>query len=188
MLGSAALVRLTHAGRAATPTRDDVDARCREILDGLDIPEPFELGTFLGNIATLRGRRIYVRPFTARHGLCGAWIRTRHADYIYHDQHTTYLHRTHIVLHEVGHMLLGHEFSRMTESELAGPLAPKVSAHLIRSTPGHAGYGSAQEREAETLASIILERASWPASALRATAIAPRTGPARGSSSNACTP
>ncbi len=136
---------------------------CQEILDNLDIPEPFELATFIAYLVSVRGRRINVRPFRAKQGLCGVWIRARQVDYIYYDEHTTDLHRTHIVVHEIAHMLLGHQGTSLIAGELSPLLAPSLGAELIGTMLGRGGaYASPQEREAELLASVILERASRP--------------------------
>lgn len=143
---------------------------CQQILDDLDIPEPFELTAFLARIASLRGRRIYIQPFTARHGLCGAWIRTQHADYLYHDQHTTSVHQIHILVHEIAHMLLGHEQDGGAATDLAGLLSPNPGDQHVTAMNGRCtAYTSARERDAETLASVILERSAWQASPARAT-------------------
>jgi hypothetical protein len=142
---------------------DETRARCQVILDSLDIPQPFELPTFVAYIASLRGRQISVRPFRAGpDGMCGAWIRARSADYIYHDDQTTALHRAHIVLHELAHMLLGHKGTGSSLlSELRHLIALGAADAMKGAEPEPGGsYTSAEEREAEMLGSMILERAS----------------------------
>src|SRR5689334_14057925 len=90
--------------------RADVRRRHAAIIRELEIPAPFDLGQFVAGLERRRGRLIRLRPFSfGTGGLCGLWIGTAEADYIYHEAGTTLFHATHIVLHEIAHMLLGHE-------------------------------------------------------------------------------
>jgi hypothetical protein len=96
---------------------------------------------------------------------CGLWIATAEADYIYYEQDTTPFHATAIALHDIAHMLLGHSGSAAWQN-LARRLAPDVPAPLARTILGRSGYATPDERAAETLASLMLERATrWPAAA-----------------------
>lgn len=64
-------------------------------------------------------------------------------------------HATHIALHEIAHMLLGHRHTAAWEN-LVGLLAPDVDQALIQLILGRGAYSTAEERDAETLASHIL--------------------------------
>jgi hypothetical protein len=88
------------------------------------------------------------------------WIGTADADYIYHETGTTPFHATHIVLHELAHMLLGHQHTTAWD-QLISLLAPDVDQALIQLILGRSTYGTAEEREAETLASLIFSRAAF---------------------------
>ena len=60
-------------------------------------------------------------------------------------------------------MLLGHTGSGAWQ-DLARRLAPDVPASLVRTILGRSSYATPDERDAETLASLMLERATqWPA-------------------------
>lgn len=144
--------------------------RCSAIVRDLEIPEPFDLGQFMAKLARQRQRAIILHPFTSRPGdPCGLWIRTAETDHIFHEQGTTPWHMTHIVTHEIAHVLLDHRGST-TWHDLIDLLAPDVDAALAGLILGRTAYSTQKEREAETLASLILERAS----------AAPRTVPAVG--------
>jgi hypothetical protein len=139
---------------------DETRARCQLILGSLDIPQPFDLPAFVASVASLRGRHISLTPFRAGpDGLCGAWIRARSTDYIYYDDQTTPLHQAHIVLHEIAHMLLGHHSAGPTLLPGPRPLAGPGPGAADAEPESGGSYAAAQEREAETLASMILERA-----------------------------
>ena len=57
-------------------------------------------------------------------------------------------------------MLLGHGGSKGTGRDLADLLAPDVNPALVRLVLGRSAYTTAEERDAETLASLILGQAS----------------------------
>ena len=139
-----------------------VGPRLDDILGDLDLPVPFELANFLARVEKLRSRPIDLRPFRAPPGgPSGVWIGARHADYVFYDQAATTLHRTHIVVHEIAHMLLGHHGIGPADRDLIRIITPDPNADLIALILGRNGlYQSPREREAEYLASIILERAS----------------------------
>jgi hypothetical protein len=135
-----------------------VGARGRHaaIVRELDLPVPFDLGEFVVGLERKRERPIRLRPFNSGPWCpCGLWIGTADADYVYHDAGTTPFHATHIVVHELSHMLLGHEHGDAWEW-LIGVLAPDVDQALIQLILGRGAYSTAEELEAETLASLIL--------------------------------
>ena len=122
----------------------------------LDIPAPFDLGEFVAGLERQRHRPIRLSPFSSGPGVpCGLWIGTADADYIYHEAGTTPFHATHIAVHELAHMLLGHQHTAAWE-RLIQFLAPDVDRALIQLMLGRSAYSTAEERDAETLASLIL--------------------------------
>ena len=136
--------------------RTGAKGRYAVILRDLQMPVPFELGQFVAALEQQRRRPILVRPFTSGpEGPCGLWIGTADADYIYHEAGTTPFHATHIALHEIAHMLLGHQHAAAWE-QLISLLAPDVNQALIQLILGRCAYSTTEEREAETLASLIL--------------------------------
>jgi hypothetical protein len=131
------------------------------IVGDLDMPVPFDLGQFVAGLERERHRPIRLRPFSSGAGVpCGLWIGTADADYIYHETGTTPFHATHIVLHELAHMLLGHHQHTAAGDRLISLLAPDVDQALIQLILGRSTYGTAEEREAETLASLIFSCAA----------------------------
>lgn len=141
----------------------DRKARHGAIVRDLDIPSPFSIREFAARLERQRNRPIRLRPFSfTPGGPCGLWIGTAEADYVYYEQGTTPFHRSVIALHELAHMLLGH-YGLSAWQSLARRVAPDVSPALVSLMLGRSGYSSPEEREAETLASLILDRATvWP--------------------------
>jgi hypothetical protein len=140
--------------------------RCAAIAASLDIPQPFDLDVLLARVAASRGREIYLHSFVSGPGVpCGLWLGTAKADHIFAEAGTSPWHRTQIVVHELAHMLLGHGATGDGAVRLASVLVPDVSPALIRLFLRRSVYSSAEERDAETLASLILTRASARAAA-----------------------
>lgn len=146
--------------------------RCRRLLNELDIRPPLDVHELCRRVGEQRGKPI--RPIAHSipvPGPFGAWITTDTADYILFQQETTKSHQGHIILHELGHILAGHR-SDEEDDALLGQLYPDVEPASLRAeypdlAPGavrralrRTSYDSAQEREAETVATIILEWAS----------------------------
>jgi len=80
-------------------------------------------------------------------GPFGLWFMTGSMDVIFYQQQTTRPHQDHIILHEIGHIIAEHPSDEGDEQAIAA---------LGRRTC----YDSAYEREAELVATIILEWAS----------------------------
>jgi hypothetical protein len=126
--------------------------RCERRLRGIRVPHPFDLDHFSAEVAARRGRPLHRRPL---HGLgagtpCGLWLELPTADYVFYDPGTSPLHAEHIVLHEIAHILCGHR---------AGPelarLFPDLDPEVVARALGRSGHTTADEREAEMLASLI---------------------------------
>ncbi|WP_147268352.1 hypothetical protein [Spongiactinospora rosea] len=79
----------------------------------------------------------------------------READYIFHEHLISSLHRQHIIMHEIGHILFGHHSSLWTSSGLSKLLLPDLDPELIKGMIGRAGYDNVQEREAEMFADLL---------------------------------
>ncbi|MBF6332432.1 hypothetical protein [Nocardia transvalensis] len=143
-------------------TERELRRRCRRLLNELNIRPPLDVAALCQRVGEQRGRpiRLVSHPITVP-GPFGAWIATKRADYILYQQETTKAHQDHIILHELGHLLAGHRSDQENESLIAqlyrgSDLPPDAVRRALRRT----SYDTAQEREAETVATIILEWAS----------------------------
>lgn len=140
--------------------------RCQALVAGLPLPSPFSVPALVDILARRRGRPIHVRTLPAGFGVtaCGAWIRLPSADVIYVEERTSRVHRDHIVLHEIGHLLCDHTGSGDEGHPLARVL-PDLSPELIERLLTRTGYTTDEEQEAELVASLIRTaaqaRASW---------------------------
>ncbi|MEV7419620.1 hypothetical protein [Streptomyces sp. NPDC089919] len=122
--------------------------RCEAILSHLDLSHPFSLDGLCTRVAEQRGRPIRLHPLpkeAAESGVCGLWVGTDTVDYVFYEAQTSRLHQEHIVLHELGHILFGHN---SIEGQDSGSGAPVILGQRTN-------YTTRQEQEAEMLASLI---------------------------------
>jgi hypothetical protein len=129
--------------------------RCLARLRDLPLPAPFDVRTLCDQIAARRGRPIRLVPMAGLTGVCGLWIATDTTDLVCYERDTTRPHQDHIILHELSHLLCEH-----FPVGLPGALLPDLDPAMVRTVLGRAGYSTAEEREAETLASLIRQRAT----------------------------
>ncbi|GAB1640252.1 hypothetical protein [Krasilnikovia sp. MM14-A1259] len=154
------------------PTRQMLKT-CQAVVDSLSLPRPFSVDALLDGLAVRRGRPIKIH--TLRGAItadaCGLWISTELSDDIFVEERTTTFHREHIILHEIGHLLCDHGASGGGASTMFARLLPDLDPALIRRFLARTNYTSAQEQEAELVASLIRTaagtRARPPSSGVR---------------------
>jgi hypothetical protein len=127
----------------------------------LGLPDPFDLAEMCARVGDQQGKAIVLMatPMSMGGGLCGLWMGTAKADYVFYEQDTTLLHQQHIVFHELGHILRRHTPARILGADLATALAPHVDTN--REAPrvlGRDAYTDDHEYEAELIATFILRR------------------------------
>lgn len=156
------------AGAAWRRPRRALWKRAREVADTVDLPEPFDAEAFVASLAAGRGRPIELMPVSAPEGApCGLLMSTERADYILYPTTTTALHRQHILLHEVGHLLCGHTGADAGADGVAidaagRQLMPNLSPELVRRVLGRTTYSEVEEREAELVATLLAQRVVRP--------------------------
>ncbi|NKY30390.1 hypothetical protein [Nocardia gamkensis] len=157
-----------------------IQARFRSLTRDLPIPHPWDLQTYLDDVAAHRGRSISLLPIdtallagTGCGTGSGLWIAKQDSDVIAYGADTTEWHAEHIIVHELGHMLLGHgpEQSESGEAPASAPtvaavadLLPSISPESIAHVLGRTDYGTRRERDAETFADMVMLHAMRPPS------------------------
>lgn len=141
------------------------DAELQALARRMPIPVPWDRHQFVDNVARMRGRpiRLVPTPTPALAGSpCGLWLKRDADDVIVHAIGTSEYHMDQIVCHEVGHMVLGHDESRaggppgLPHDHLSSTLLPDLDPAAVRAVLGRTDYASAQERAAETFASMLM--------------------------------
>lgn len=152
-----------------------MEHRFREVSRDVPIPSPWNLTAYLDAVADHRGRTITLQPvdtaLLAGTGCgtgSGLWIAKRDSDIIVYGADTTEWHAEHIIVHELGHMLLGHGPESGTETPAPQPISaladllPSISPESIAYVLGRSDYASARERDAETFADLVMLQAMRP--------------------------
>ncbi len=134
--------------------------RCKRELRSLDLQSPLQVDRLCRLLGERRQRPIRLVPHPLPvPGPFGAWLATETVDYILYQQATTKSHQAHIILHEIGHMIADHHNDVVSDS----PDEEQPSTHATDSIARalhRTSYDDEQEREAELIATIILEWAS----------------------------
>lgn len=134
--------------------------RCLAMLRDLPLPVPFDVHALCERVAERRGRPMRLVPVAGLTGVCGLWIATDTTDLICYERDTTRPHQDHIILHELSHVLCDHFPVELPGTSQARALFPNLDPAMVRAVLGRAGYSTDEEREAETLASLIRQRAT----------------------------
>ncbi|ADG78171.1 hypothetical protein TPAU25S_03083 [Tsukamurella paurometabola] len=156
------------ARRRRRVERDRVAAAwsaCTAAVDSLDLTGQVSVEDLRAAVARHQQRTICLTPFAlesaAVHGLL---LSTDDVDYIVFEQNTMPFHQEHIILHELGHIMLAH-----ASSTAVGEMVVSSQPYAL-STAGLPGEGTAtrilgrhtyedrQELEAEVMASILGQR------------------------------
>lgn len=126
----------------------------RRLVERGGVPRPLDIDELVARLEAHRERPIELRASAVPDGgPCGLWIRRPDHDVIVFTVHATGLHRDHIVLHEVGHMLADHRrgpaFARRPTEQ---PDTGLDLAEYLRSRPSYTAH---EEHEAEMIANLI---------------------------------
>jgi hypothetical protein len=132
------------------------------------VSRPWNVDTFLDRLEALRDEPIDVVAVEYQRGApSGAWRLRDGRHLIAYPRNTSPLHQDHIILHEIGHMLLDHRGDctlALDEAQRIAPnLAPAAFAHLLTRVTTEL-----DEYEAELVAVSIITQATMSAPTLYA--------------------
>ncbi|MFJ6943341.1 regulator component [Streptomyces wuyuanensis] len=132
---------------------------CEERVRQLGLPHHFGTEDLCDAVAARRGRPIVLKPLATAGAIdapCGIRVETDAADYLFYEAATSLLHRTHILTHEISHIVCDHPGSLSLDEH--APLATGINPTLIRRMAGRTSYTTQDEREAELMATVIRQR------------------------------
>lgn len=133
--------------------------QCAELVDGLTIPSPFGLDAFCEQLGRDRGRPISrLAVELPAGGPCGLLVSTDESEVVLVERRTSDWHQRHIVLHELGHLLWGHD--RVMADDTSLLLLPHLDPEMVHRVLARTAYSALEERQAEMVASLVLERVS----------------------------
>ncbi|MFG2290369.1 toxin [Streptomyces sp. NPDC048595] len=133
------------------------------VLARLDLSDGCDITTLVEQLSADRGRPIQLvsLPLGAT-APCGMWLATDTFDVIVVESDTSRLHRDHIIAHELAHMLCDHCDSAGFNTAMMRDLMPNLDPQRVREMLARTSYSTAEEQEAEIVASLILERVTRP--------------------------
>lgn len=139
---------------------ESVRERCERTVSGLALRSPFHVGDLIDQLAASRGRSIELHRWPQAVGApCGVWVATSLTDHIFYDGWTTPVHQQHIILHELGHLVLEHELPPPQDA-WARRLMPNLDPAVVLNMLGRSSYADENEVAAELFASIVIEQVS----------------------------
>jgi hypothetical protein len=128
----------------------DLRARCRERVDTLAAQLPLDRLTGVEELCALlsarRGRLVFPEAASLPPTIAGVWVANTRADYIFYAQDAPRPHQEHIILHELAHLICGHE-SGPAEAEL---LATLIEHHWRRLRHRHSHLRPVDQEILET--------------------------------------
>jgi hypothetical protein len=134
----------------------------RAIADQYATMDRFSVDALCQVISAQRGRPLHVHPLnvppSAGLNACGMWIATDVADHVFVEHRTSRFHQEHIILHEIGHMLCDHVTEDLPRTLTETLREGGVDTGLARQVLARTSYTTRQEKDAEMVASLILER------------------------------
>lgn len=142
--------------------RRRIDKMCQAKLDDLDLPHPFEWSLLVEQIQAQRGRQLWVVPHEGLPvEITGLWVGCRDRDYVIYRADLVGTQRGVSIGHEFAHIVLKHETANVTDHEFLRRHCPDLAdSGTVEHVCMRSDFASVAEREAETLASLLLTQPS----------------------------
>jgi hypothetical protein len=122
-------------------------------VDELALGDTFTFDELVGAVQQRRKRRLRIVELAElgeHDGLCAVWLMTEAEDLVLHAHSESALHQQQFVLHELAHMILGHNVE--DDPEAPDILLPDIPADTRRRLLRRQDLDTAEEIMAETLA------------------------------------
>ncbi len=108
-----------------------VRRRCEQVVGELALPDRTDLTGVCGAVAAYLGCPVRIVPMRLDGAASGVTARTDDGYWIFCELRTSAWHRTHIVTHEIGRLLLDHAAPGMTGRDGPAPWAAEVLGGLL---------------------------------------------------------
>lgn len=127
-------------------------------FDSLDLPSGLTLALLLGVIEGTRGKRIRIIATDKLSGtsICGLWLPGEKDEWVFHPPTPWELQRQQFVLHELAHMVLGHDTTPGAGTVLKSGLRG-LSPEIVRRALARTEFHTVEEATAEYLADLMAE-------------------------------
>lgn len=159
------LARAGNRGQLKMST--SVVRQCERRLAALGVNDISDLDELCRQIGEQQGRSIHlVAADLPVDRLCGMVVGTDTWAVIYYHQQRNHpsgaltLHQTHIIHHELAHLLLRHGSTSGIAADVARVLAPRIDPGLVQQILARTTYRDGEEIEAEVTASLLTSMAA----------------------------
>lgn len=127
-----------------------------EAFLSLGLPSHMTLDELIDWVTALRQRRIIVieTALLAGKSICGLWVPKNKVDVIYHARTSGPLHRQQMILHELSHMVLGHDSNPVTAGQGVSVFR-EISGEVVQRALARGDFRSDAEITAEYLADYL---------------------------------
>ncbi|WP_433682138.1 hypothetical protein [Nocardia sp. CA-119907] len=153
---------------------DPIIEQIRNVTSTLTVPSPWDRMVFLQQVSESVGKEIRLLPLppTMTTALpCGLVLERVDDVVIAYDTNRSGYHADHIVLHEIGHLLLDHADGESDRSrrDTVGALLPGIDPTTVIRVLQRSDHDDTAERQAELFASLVMSksRTGPPGSLLR---------------------
>jgi len=123
------------------------------------LPERFRVEDFCQQVSRHRGRPLYLLPappeMLEEDKACGGWMAFSTEDIVFVRENASPLHREHIVLHELGHILCDHEPNHVPRAQLLAHFFPHSGSEVVAFMLTRTMFDTPREVEAEIYASMV---------------------------------
>ncbi|WP_312018679.1 hypothetical protein [Streptomyces sp. I05A-00742] len=143
--------------------------RCKQLIAELALPAATDLRGLCDVVALRVGRPIHLVPMSLDGVVSGMTATTDDGYWIVHELKTSPWHQVHIVLHELGHLLLGHDQDPAVTEDALKVWTPSVDVATAMRRMGltmglarHHCYDNLTERETEILGTLLMEKVVPP--------------------------
>jgi hypothetical protein len=132
--------------------------RIADVVNRLEIPQPFTIEAFVASVAAQHGRRVELVGTRSMVGPCGMLLRTPSVDFLCFDARATPVVASRTVAHEVGHLILGHAMVSVEALTRLASRFPDLPPALIQSMVNRSIRGRRAEEAADLVADLIMAR------------------------------
>ncbi len=139
--------------------KNDLRASCEQRLARLELPHRFGTEQLREAVGALRGKPIILQPLppdAPADAPCGIRVETPTLDVLFAEKGTSPAHQMHILAHEISHILCDHPGSLSLGDGMIAALG--FNPTLVQRMSGRTAYTTADEREAEYMATLIRQR------------------------------
>lgn len=150
---------VTHALRSTPVTTSEQAYRdASKAFAALSLPGRLTLSVLLNVIESIRGKRIRIVATDKLVGtsICGLWLPGRKDEWVFHPPTPWELQRQQFILHELSHMILGHDTTPGAGTVLKTGISG-LSPEIVRRALMRTEFRTLQEATAEYLADLMAE-------------------------------